>query len=366
VDPLANEVDIDLFRKIEAGEQDIAFLVLQTPAGYKGLRELAEGLRSGELDPKGIIKDWDVFQDQGLVKLFLDAADEIAYVIRCRDAFVRSLELGFKWAPPKSDWTLYGFSRNYRDELVAQLPYLRLDRGQLHRMERRLGDWWGESRENGDIIEGILGKLWQKDLGELSWLLPRPDSADDYREDKLNTLSRWLPDLDMLLECRRCFERLERIHEESGMYPEDIRSVLRLIRDARMGIDEAKRGLVEANLGLVGPIAREYSTKWFPFEDLMRVGAEELAKAADSFDFTRGLGFSDYAKIWVGLVLSKASAKAISPEYPFSRRQKNACGKAEALLALMKTRGRKPTSVEMAGHMGLTAEKPNGLPAEEA
>ena len=54
-------------------------------------------------------------------------------------------------------------------------------------------------------------------------------------------------------------------------------------------------GFVEENMGLVHLCARRFSGKGVEYEDLFQAGCVGLIKAAEHFDWERGVKFSTYA-----------------------------------------------------------------------
>lgn len=91
---------------------------------------------------------------------------------------------------------------------------------------------------------------------------------------------------------------------------------LELSRRIERGDLEAKQEMVESNLGLVYFIAREYSGRGVPFEDLVQEGTVGLVRAVEGFDHRRGVRFSTYAVTWIRHALTDALAQARSIRMP--------------------------------------------------
>ena len=86
--------------------------------------------------------------------------------------------------------------------------------------------------------------------------------------------------------------------EEARKHPQDPE----LVQD---GID-ARNAMVNANLRLVVAIAKKYSGRGLPFEDLIQEGNKGLMKAVDKFDYTKGFKFSTYATWWIKQAITRA------------------------------------------------------------
>jgi RNA polymerase primary sigma factor len=68
-----------------------------------------------------------------------------------------------------------------------------------------------------------------------------------------------------------------------------------LARRVERGDLRAKDRLIEANLRLVVAIAKRYRGRGLPFLDLIQEGTIGLIRAAELYDFRRGIRFSTYA-----------------------------------------------------------------------
>src|SRR6266700_1230096 len=85
---------------------------------------------------------------------------------------------------------------------------------------------------------------------------------------------------------------LREINETALLSAEEEKELAYRIED---GDGEARDRMVRANLRLVVNIARSYTGKGLPLEDLVAEGNLGLLRAAEGFDPTRGTRFSTYA-----------------------------------------------------------------------
>ena len=119
----------------------------------------------------------------------------------------------------------------------------------------------------------------------------------------------------------------------------------------------ARDRMVRANLRLVVNVARGYTGKGLPLQDLIEEGNLGLLRAVEGFDPTMGTRFSTYASYWIKQSIKRAlinSAKTIRiPAYMVELLSKW----RRASARLTEELGRSPTHDEVARVLGLPKKK---------
>ena len=130
-----------------------------------------------------------------------------------------------------------------------------------------------------------------------------------------------------------------------------------LSRQISNGETAARDRMVRANLRLVVNIARAYTNKGLPLQDLIEEGNLGLLRAVEGFDPDMNTRFSTYASYWIKQSIKRAlinSAKTIRiPAYMVEllTKWRRATAKMDDEL------GRTPTQEEVAKELGLPKKK---------
>jgi RNA polymerase sigma-B factor len=126
---------------------------------------------------------------------------------------------------------------------------------------------------------------------------------------------------------------------------------------AETGDPAIRRELVEAHLGLAEYLARRFSHRGEPVDDLVQVSSMALLKAVDRFDPGRGVEFSTYATHTIAGELKRHFRdKGWAVRAP-RRMQELYLTLGDAIGRLSQELGRSPTIAELAGETRVSEEE---------
>ncbi|MFW6060535.1 MAG: sigma-70 family RNA polymerase sigma factor [Phycisphaeraceae bacterium] len=148
---------------------------------------------------------------------------------------------------------------------------------------------------------------------------------------------------------------LQQIDESPLLTAQEERDLCRRINEENC--PHARERMIRSNLRLVVAIAKRYSNRGLPLQDLIEEGNLGLLKAVEGFDADQGARFSTYASWWIKQAIKRALINAIQPIHipaymvELIARWKRAAAELEEEL------GRQPSINELAERMDLPPKK---------
>jgi RNA polymerase primary sigma factor len=308
---LSREQEVEIAKRIEAGEKEVEDEVLGSPIALDFVIRLGEAVEAGEADLREVFEDSEEpssepdeergpeANEKQLKKLLTATHKLISLRTKMQEV---EQELHGRVGPRVKPKLEKSFER-LKDRIMAELRGLALSR-RVH--ETVIGEMRRLLKEHRDA-QGLIN-LYEEATGRSkTQLLKEAGGAEDRRHVlKVNGGRENL--LDIAQKIRDAQKAMRNVEKRVKADGQQFARSLETISSGQSKSRRAKKELTEANLRLVVSLAKRYTNRGLGFLDLIQEGNIGLMRAVDKFEYQRGYKFSTYATWWIRQSMSRAIA----------------------------------------------------------
>jgi RNA polymerase primary sigma factor len=316
---LTREGEITLAKRIEEGKDEATAAILSTSLAVEKIRALREELREDIIPIKDVVdfpeEESTEEKEAALRRSVIRELGNVDRLLREREQLThqwRRLKAkagGRKRGKAEPAWKrVEGQAEAKKSKVLAILRGLNLQQSlldlwgndlkklveKIHRAEREIALWSDGKRPAPTAVDAFLSSL-----------------ADDDRDDGDRDLYQKAASKHPSIKERLVWvaqQKIKRAEELADARAEELKNIVKIIKQGEAKAARAKKEMVEANLRLVISIAKKYTNRGLQFLDLIQEGNIGLMKAVDKFEYRRGYKFSTYATWWIRQAITRAIA----------------------------------------------------------
>ena len=356
---LKREEEVEIAKRIEEGEQEVAGVILRAPIIVSELIILGKNLISHKISVREIIggiddEEIDIDEEHYTKKV-------LSLIGKIKRSEQKNIQLEKKLtqkslSKAKKD-ELQKKLNQRREKILTLIQEINLSKVLVEQIAQKLKHFLDRlERAEREIIQCTQNTgIPLTELRELFRQVKKSPHAERTLAKKTGITKKELLAYEKII--KTALKKIKLIEAETMFDSKSLKKAIKSIKEGEVKAKLAKDALVRANLRLVVTLAKKHTSRGVQLLDLVQEGNMGLIKAVDKFEYQRGYKFSTYATWWI----KQAITRAIADQARTIRIPVHLIETINRLIRtsrrLLQEMGREPTPEEIAKQIELPLEK---------